>query len=440
MNPLLTCDAFSYEIQDKKYSSSGFCLNKGEIIHLFAESEFSSQDFLFLISGLHTARNLTKPGEDNNLERQPIEINLEELSFIKLEGIELYKIPKKERAQKISFIYENPDIAIFGRTVRDDFFYSFSLINKTPHSTDLIRYGLYEIIDRKTEVISGGEKHRLICANAFERKPKLIIADFSSSNLDKDFLTAFLKWLNEYVLLGGSAILHGLSPEEIKLIGHGVKELYGDKNGIITDSPYDSQIFLPDDIVGKKLKDNLLYRVIGDNLLDVIDVYVENRTKPISFELKENEIVIIEGNNGCGKTTLGRILTGKIKKYNGKLIKSKKKIRPGISLQFPERSFIHWKIWNELPVNKLLTLCGIDESLWQSHPRNLCRAKQKLLSIACALYYSKSLTILDEPTTGLDYKSKIAFIKLLNSFQNQAIIIFNHDKAISGLCRTIKYI
>ena len=40
---------------------------------------------------------------------------------------------------------------------------------------------------------------------------------------------------------------------------------------------------------------------IGDNLLD-----------GLSFEIQEGECVAVLGRNGCGKTTLFRILTGEI--------------------------------------------------------------------------------------------------------------------------------
>jgi energy-coupling factor transporter ATP-binding protein EcfA2 len=441
MNHLLTCEAFNFPIQGKTYSSDGFHIDKGEIVHLFSTSEFVAQNFLLLVAGLLKARVLTNPGTSENLERQKVEISNEELSFLKLDNTELYSLLSTERAKNIGFIYENPDIAIFGRTVKDDFFQSFAIINKEPNSVSLIEYGLYEKIDRQTNVLSGGEKHRLICANAFERKPKLIIGDFSSSNLDKSFLESFLKWLLKYVKdVNGSVLLHGLSHEELDLFTQDIVYLYGESNGNILKKEPPNDLFPRRQEAREIIKSKLALRNIGNVLHEFTDVYIkEYNTKPISFSLRENEILIIEGNNGCGKTTLGKIITKKIKKFNGS-IQPPIKSRAGISLQFPERSFIHWKIWKELPDEQLLELCDISKDKWNSHPRILSRSHQKLLSIACALHYSTGITILDEPTTGVDFHHKIRFIEILNHFSDRAIIIFNHDPILTNIVKTIKFI
>jgi energy-coupling factor transport system ATP-binding protein len=441
MNHLLTCEPFEFQIQGMTYSSDGFYINRGEVLHLFSTSDFGAQNFLFLVAGLHKARVLTNPGTSENLERQKIETSDEELSFLKLENTELYSLPSTERAKNIGFIFENPDIAIFGRTVKDDFFQSFAIINREPSSASLIEYGLYEKIDRQTNVLSGGEKHRLICANAFVRKPKLIIGDFSSSNLDKSFLESFLKWLSKHIKdVNGSALLHGLSHEELALFTQNIDYLYGEPTGKITRKEPPKDLFPRKQEAHEIIKSKLALRNIGNVLHDFIDVYVEEyNTKPISFSLSENEILIIEGNNGCGKTTLGKIITKKIKKFNGSILPPIKK-RAGLSLQFPERSFIHWKIWKELPDEKLLGLCDIPEDKWNSHPRDLSRSRQKLLSIACALHHSTGITILDEPTTGVDFQDKLRFIEILNYFSERTIIIFNHDPILTNIVRTIKFI
>lgn len=441
MTPVLTCEQFSISIQGKPYSCDGFNINKGEIIHLFAPSEFAAQNFLLLIAGLHKERELTNPGSNNNLERQKVEISDTALSFIKLDALELYSIEKINRARKIGYIFENPDIAIFGRTIKEDFFQSLALTNKSPDSTMLIKYGLYEKLDRQTNVLSGGEKHRLICANALERKPSLIIADFSSSNLDKIFLYEFLNWVSSYCKdLGGSVLLHGLTHEELNTFNGKIIKYFGCPiTGKIErkDPAKNSFPLLPH----RKniLKNKLNQRKTGDIIHVFKDVHVpEFNTKPISFDLYRNEILIIEGSNGCGKTTLGKIITKKIRKYNG-LIQPVIK-RAGISLQFPERSFNYWNIWDELPNEQLLNLCGIKNEKWQDHPRNLSRSQQKLLSIASALLYSTGITILDEPTTGLDFEHKVKLIDILNHFENLTIIVFNHDPMLTNISRTIKFI
>ncbi|MBK8548409.1 MAG: ATP-binding cassette domain-containing protein [Saprospiraceae bacterium] len=186
------------------------------------------------------------------------------------------------------------------------------------------------------------------------------------------------------------------------------------------------------------MKNKLNIRNTGDKIHQFIEVHAsEFETKSFSYDLRENEIIIIEGNNGSGKSTLGKIITKRIKNFNGTITPSIT-TTSGLSLQFPERSFIYWNVFDELPKKEILDLCGITENEYTTHPRNLSRSKQKLLSIACALYYSEKISVLDEPTTSMDYLDKIKFINLLNYFSEKAIVIFNHDPVITDIQKTVK--
>ena len=451
MGVLLTCDNFNLSIQGKSYSSAGFEIKEGEVLHLFATSDFDAQTFLLLMSGLYDATSHTEPGTNDNLERREVKIPRENLSFLRFDEKNMYPCGEsnkdelaqliKDRAKKIGFIYENPDTAIFGRTVKDDFFQTLAITNQKLNSDRLSQYDLFDKMDRETSVLSGGEKHRLICANAFERKPKLIIGDFSSSNLDRVFLRSFIKWISDYVTkYNGAAFLHGLSHEELNNFDLPVKKMYADKERIIMMEP-PADLFPTLVLAQEQLKNKLLLRNIGEVLYEFTDVHLEGdgfSTKPISFVLHKNEIIVIEGENGCGKTTLGKIITGRCKKYKGEIQPELRK-GIGIALQFPERSFIFWKIKNEFADENLLNLCGISQEQWELHPRSLSRAQQKLLSIAVALYHSKDITVLDEPTSGMDFSHKLLFVELLNKFNDRAIIIFNHDPMLENIATTIKY-
>ena len=72
-----------------------------------------------------------------------------------------------------------------------------------------------------------------------------------------------------------------------------------------------------------QVKDLIKFFVIGENLLD-----------GLSFEIQEGESVAILGRNGCGKTTLFRILTGELDYDDGQVFINPHK-RIGLISQIP---------------------------------------------------------------------------------------------------------
>lgn len=155
---------------------------------------------------------------------------------------------------------------------------------------------------------------------------------------------------------------------------------------------------------------------------------------------------MLELMNGITKPTTGEIIIGKynLNKRNFKF--NKFRFDVGLVYQFPEKQFFCNTVAEEIafaekvfePKNKnikakvikVLKMVGLDESYLSRNPFNLNGGEKRRVAIASVLISNPKLLIMDEPTIGLDNKSKKRLMKLLVNLKKKylkTIIIVTHD-------------
>lgn len=438
MNNIVRFDKFSLTLNKKSLSSEPLALAAGDKAYLLGLSDSGVTEFLFLVSGLLNLRGSTSPASKNQLVRTTQIVPVDQLGFVKLLDKPLYSYSNSERSKLIGFIFENPELFAIGRNVTEDFQYSFAAVGKPlPDPRHLKKYGLFDIRDRETEVLSGGEQHRLNCASVLELGHKFIIADFSYSNLDLDFLQQVVALLHESAQNGSALLIHGL-PMHSDVNGH--IRTFVMSNGRLAEASPDPNLFPTVEASIERLSLQFCNRSAGSRTILDVDRLVGRIgiTRPVTFKIFEGEVAQIWGQNGCGKTTLAKTIVRSLKPDAGSF-QLAEGVFPVMCFQNPERLFIESSIWKELPDAGELQFIGIDDPEWYAHPRSLSRAKQKLLGTLLALKRSRGLTILDEPTSGLDFPSKLKFIDILNRYDSHTTLIITHDPALRHIGRTIRW-
>jgi len=128
----------------------------------------------------------------------------------------------------------------------------------------------------------------------------------------------------------------------------------------------------------------------------------------------ENESIAIIGNNGVGKTTLLKLLSGELSPREGNI---KRHVDYSYSHQLLEQNHdLREKMYNP----KI-------EKLVQSYHGSMSGGEQAIIKMFNSMNGEKELILLDEPTTYLDYSS---IEKIINYFRyRQCTLIFvSHNK------------
>lgn len=169
----------------------------------------------------------------------------------------------------------------------------------------------------------------------------------------------------------------------------------------------------------------------------------------LKFEVNENEFLVIVGPTGCGKTTIGDILSGLTKPTRGQARMHGRAISPkvhNISYVFQEPSCIPWYtliddimmglvVKNVEPteaakraeeVIKLVDLVGFE----QYYPRQISGGMKQRVAIARAYATNPDLLIMDEPFGHLDaqtrYLMQIEIMRVWEQEKKTVVFITNN--------------
>jgi ABC-2 type transport system ATP-binding protein len=176
--------------------------------------------------------------------------------------------------------------------------------------------------------------------------------------------------------------------------------------------------------------------------------------KGISLTVKRGEVVGILGPNGSGKSTLIRVIStltlpdaGEVKVFDIDAVKHPRDVQRHINRVSVEASFFKKlsslenllfgaKLYGVSDRESRPRIKSILESIGFDHKRvgepmeHLSRGMQQKIALARALLTSPLLMLLDEPTTGLDPRSKKDVQKLIRSIRkdhDSSILLCTHD-------------
>ncbi len=185
----------------------------------------------------------------------------------------------------------------------------------------------------------------------------------------------------------------------------------------------------------------------------------------ISFSVRQGEMVGYIGENGAGKSTTIKMLTGILTPTAGKIVvngmnphKERERFVRTIGVVFGQRSQLWWDIAVQESFRLLKKVYKVSDAHYNEHMdhviktldieplldkpvRKLSLGQRMRCELAAALIHNPPLLFLDEPTIGLDVLVKLKireFLKEINEKYNTTILLTTHDLSdIEALCERV---
>jgi zinc/manganese transport system ATP-binding protein len=174
--------------------------------------------------------------------------------------------------------------------------------------------------------------------------------------------------------------------------------------------------------------------------------------RDVELTIREGSFCGIVGPSGAGKTTLLRLMDGSLRPSVGSLVRGRHDGRPLRLGVVPQLETIDWNFPITVEEVALLGMTGDGRRLpWASkamraragailerlgigelarrHIRNLSGGQQQRAFIARALIRHPDLLILDEPTSGVDVRTRHDILHLLHELNHEdiTIVMTTHD-------------
>ncbi|GHV95971.1 hypothetical protein AGMMS50293_22910 [Spirochaetia bacterium] len=196
----------------------------------------------------------------------------------------------------------------------------------------------------------------------------------------------------------------------------------------------------------------------------------------VSFELPRGEFAALLGENGAGKSTLARLCSGLLRPSSGKVTaagRDTRAVKPsllarqvGYLFQNPDRQLCQNTVREEIlfgldyalasyapgsglskgelenekkrRCDEMLDLFGLDGN---RAPFGLSRGERQQCALASVLARRPQILILDEPTTGLDYRECVTIMDIISRLHREGatILMITHDMEVAAdfACRAL---
>lgn len=354
--------------------------------------------------------------------------------------------------RRVGIVFQNPDAQAVGETVEEDIVFGLENIRVPASGIDrrIERYlgmlGIKELRNRNISLLSGGQKQLVNIAAVMAMEPACIVFDEALSMLDAGNRRNVLLMISELNSRGTSIIQITHNPEDLGNCHRVIAISDGriSPKGLVEEAEEANEtnngkgeIEIRDGV--GKVSDHRNGTVSGgfregcgieirhlSHTYNPGTEWAVPALKDISLAIGKGGITGIVGGIGSGKSTLACLIAGLGTPDSGSIAIDGRPPEPGgdvrILFQHPEEFFFERTVREAvafglskagLPEDavgrRILSAIyevGLDRSILGESPFKLSSGEQRLAAFACTIATKPGYMILDEPTAGLDRRSR----------------------------------
>jgi len=393
---------------------------------------------------------------------------------VQVNGLDTQAHPLPLLSRQVGVVFQNPATQLFNATVEEEVAFAprnlalpgEEIEARVLHS--LASTGIEHLRRRLVRTLSGGEQQRVAIASVLALRPRVLVLDEPTANLD---------WHGVEQLTAALACLHREHGLTVVLIEHRLAAVAGlatravlmDGGRIVADGPPPAVLNdktclktlglrYPWLDVGRRVEPAELDEspMTGEPMVTLRGVtagYERNRDvlSGLGLALYPGQFVALVGDNGAGKSTVARLLSGTLYPRRGRVEwhPSLRRLPPGqrvgLLFQNPLHQLVCDRVEDEVgfgPANYRLDgdlaplLAAADlVPLRHRRPQTLSAGQQQRTALAATLALQPRLLILDEPTMGQDWAHLSRLMDYLTYLHNngQTILLITHDDRL--ICR-----